>query len=122
MTGIEKGIAAGEKAAPRRKNMWRPVGYERSGYLIALIENTQTGVVERIIENAGELIHWELGRSAGGEIRAHTAKGGLKKIAKAMLNRKATWYYDAHSEAPRWVKGGDGGDEPPQPKRTKRKR
>jgi hypothetical protein len=120
MNGIEMGIAAGERAAPRRKNMWKPIGYERAGYLIALIENTGTGAVERIIENASEYIHWELGRGAGGEIRAHTAKGGLKKIAKAMLNRNADWYCDAHSEAPAWSR--DASDEPAEPKRTRRKR
>lgn len=122
MTGIEMGVAAGVKAAPRRKNTWRPVGYERAGYLIALIENTGTGAIERIIENAGEFIHWELGRSAGGEVRAYVAKGGLKKIAKAMLNRSAEWYYDAHSEAPAWVKGGAEDPDPPKPRRTRRKR
>jgi hypothetical protein len=121
MNGIEKGIAAGEKAAPRRKNVWKPLGYERAGYLIALIENTGTGSIERIIENAGEYIHWELGRGVGGEIRAYTAKGGLKKIAKAMLNRNADWYSAAHSEAPAWSKDSTD-DESAAPKRTRRKR
>lgn len=91
MTAIEKGIAAGELAAPKRRNHYRPVGYRHTGYLTAEIEDTRSGTIESIIVQAGELMHFELGRTASGDIRVFRPVGALKKIAKAMLNPNAEW-------------------------------
>jgi hypothetical protein len=121
MTAVEKGVAAGERAAPKRKNHWKPLGYTYRGRLIAKIEDTTNGEVEKILYDAGDLIHRELGRGTDGDVRRFTAKGGLKKIAKAMLNTRASWYYDVVAEASAARKAADG-DRTEAPKRARRKR
>ena len=84
MTAIEAALKAGREAG--RTGRYEPVDVVWNGRLVARVKDTNSGNEEGIYVHGSQLVFSQVGRDAGGEIKAHTVRAKeQRKVVRAMI-------------------------------------